>query len=157
MNRDDWRLVLLVHLAESRTEAIEQARVRAGRYQRDYFENTIGFDSEVDGPADKIIDTMVDNGSWCIGTPDDLIATIRRLDEETGGFGGILVQATEFGTREQVLHSYELLARYVMPRFQGSLVNLETSQALSAEKRVELMAMRRQSISKAGRDYAERR
>ena len=157
MNREDWRLVLLVHLAESRQEAIQQAREGAARYQRDYFENTMGFDSVLDGPADKIIDTMVEQGKWCIGTPDDLVATIKRLDEESGGFGGFLVQATEFGTREQVLHSYELLARYVMPQFQGSLVSLKTSQAWSAEKRHELMALRKQSIKKAGRDYTERR
>ena len=38
----------------------------------------------------------------CVGTPDDLIATIERLDEESDGFGGLLIQATEWGTREQV-------------------------------------------------------
>ena len=30
-----------------------------------------------DGPADQIIDDMAERGSWCIGTPDDLIAKIR--------------------------------------------------------------------------------
>ena len=30
MNRDEWRLVLHVHLAESRREALEQARAGAG-------------------------------------------------------------------------------------------------------------------------------
>ena len=157
VRREDWRLVVLAHLAESRKEAIEQAREGAARFQRDYFEETMGFDAAIDGPADKIIDAMVDDGSWCIGTPDDLIATIRRLDERSGGFGGLLVQATEFGTREQVLHSYELLARYVMPEFQGSLTNLRTSQGLVADKRHEMMALRKQAIQKAGRDYAERR
>ena len=157
VKREEWRLLLLVYLAESRTEAIEQARQGAAHFQRDYFENTMGFDPVLDGPADKIVDAMVDQGRWCVGTPDDLVSTIKRLDEESGGFGGLLVQATEFGTREQVLHSYELLARYVMPQFQGSLVNLKTSQAWAAEKRHELMAMRKQSIKKAGREYAERR
>ena len=157
VKREEWRLVLLVYLAESRREAIEQARQGAAHFQRDYFENTMGFDVVLDGPADKIVDTMVDQGRWCVGTPDDLIAAIERLDEESGGFGGLLVQATEFGTREQVLHSYELLARYVMPHFQGSLVNLKTSQAWAAEKRHELMALRRQSINKAGREHTERR
>ena len=157
VRREDWRLVVLAHLAESRKEAIEQAREGAARFQRDYFEETMGFDAAIDGPADKIIDAMVEDGSWCIGTPDDLIATIRRLDEKSGGFGGLLVQATEFGTREQVMHSYELLARYVMPEFQGSLTSLRTSQGLVADKRHEMMALRKQAIQKAGRDYAERK
>ena len=119
MNRHEWRLVLHVHLAESRKEAIEQARVRAGRYQHEYFESTLGHDASSDGTPDEIIDTMVEKGAWCVGTPDDLIAMISRLDEESGGFGGLLIQATEWGTREQVLHSYELVARYVMPHFPG--------------------------------------
>ena len=157
MNRDEWRLVIHVHLAEDRQEAIEQARMRAGRYQREYFEQTLGQNAVMDGPADKIIDTMVERGAWCVGTPDDLIAMMKRLDEDSGGYGGLLIQATEWGTREQVLHSYELVARYVMPHFQGSLVNLETSQARSAERKEELQALRGQALDKARRDYAARR
>ena len=157
MDRGEWRVVLLVHLAESRKEAIKQARVGAARFQRDYFENTIGMDPVLDGPAHKIIDHMVEQGSWCVGTPDDLIETINRLDEESGGFGGFLVQAMEFGTREQVLHSYELLARYVMPHFQGSLTNLEASQTWSADKRHELVELRQKSVQRAGSDYLQRR
>ena len=128
MDREEWRVVLHVHLAETRKDAIEQARVAAGRYQCEYFENTLGLDSVIDGPPDKIIDSMVETGAWCVGAPDDLIETIERLDRDSGGFGGLLVEATEWGTREQVLHSYELIARYVMPRFQGSLVNLSRSR-----------------------------
>ena len=157
MDRNEWRVVLHVHLAESRKEAIEQARVAAGRYQREYFENTLGHDSVIDGPADKIIDTMVETGAWCVGTPDDLVEAIERLDADSGGFGGLLVQATEWGTREQVLHSYELIARYVMPRFQGSLVSLSRSQAWSADKKDELNALRTKSLEIARADYTERR
>ena len=157
MDREEWRVVLHVHLAETRKDAFEQARVAAGRYQREYFENTLGLDSVVDGPPDKIIDFMVETGAWCVGTPDDLIETIERLGRDSGGFGGLLVQATEWGTREQVLHSYELIARYVMPRFQGSLVNLSRSQAWMAGKKDELEALRTRAVDRARADYAERR
>ena len=156
VKREEWRLVMPVHLAESRKEAVEQARVAAGNFQRNYYENTLGQDPVIDGPADKIIDTMVENGTWCVGTPDDLIATIERLDEESGGYGGLLIQAQEWGTREQVLHSYELVARYVMPHFQGSLASLDASQAWAAEKRVELQALRERSLDKAKQDYQQR-
>ena len=128
----------------------------AGRYQREYFENTLGHDAVIDGPPEKIIDAMMDKGAWCVGTPDDLIDTIKRLDESSGGFGGLLIQAAEWGTREQVLHSYELVARYVMPQFQGSLVNMQASQARSAESKG-YQAIRAQALDKARQDYAERR
>ena len=157
MDRNEWRVVLHVHLAETKKEAIEQARERAGRYQREYFEQTLGHPVAADGPMDKIIDELVHKGAWCVGTPDDLIAKIRLLDEESGGFGGFLVQATEWGTREQVLHSYELIARYVMPHFQGSLVNLSTSQRWSSEKREELQSLRTKALDRARQDYAEAR
>jgi limonene 1,2-monooxygenase len=153
VRREEWRLVVHVHLAESRKEAIAQARVRAGHYQQEYFEKTLGL-FPVSPSADNIIDTMVERGAWCVGTPDDLIAHIERLDEESGGFGGFLVQATEWATREQVLHSYELLARYVKPHFQGSLANLRTSAAWTADRQEEIINLRTRAIDKARQDYA---
>jgi limonene 1,2-monooxygenase len=156
MDRGQWRLVVHVHLAESRKEAVKQARVAAGRYQRDYFEKTLGHDKAIDGPADKIIDAMVEKGAWCVGTPDDLIATMHRLDEDSGGYGGLLIQATEWGTREQQFHSYELVARYVMPHFQGSLASLQSSQAWVSARVDELHDQRVRALEGANRDYADR-
>jgi len=46
------------------------------------------------------------------------IEHLWRLSD--GGFGGVLFRAHEWANREQTLKSYELFARYVMPRFQGS-------------------------------------
>ena len=153
VNRDDWGLVLHVHLAETRKEAIEQARVAAGLYQREYFEQTLGLPQICEGHSDKIIDYMVETDNWCVGTPDDLVAHIHRLDEESGGFGKLLVQATEWGTREQVLHSYELIARYVMPQFQGSLTSLQTSVAWTVDKMAELVSLQTKAMNTAKEDY----
>ena len=153
VNRNDWGLALHVHLAESRKEALDQARVAAGRFWREYVEEIRGLPQSYDGPADKIIDYMVETDNWCVGTPDDLIAHIHRLDEESGGFGKLLVHAQEWGTREQVLHSYELIARYVMPRFQGSLTSLETSAAWTVDKMSELMDLKTKAYDRAKEDY----
>lgn len=157
VHREDWRLVLHVHLAETKKEALDQARAGAGRYQNEYFRNTLGHEIDYKGPQDGIIDFMVDNGAWCVGTPDDLIAKIKELDNESGGFGGFMIHATEWGTREQVMHSYELLARYVMPHFQGSLRNLQTSQSLSAARKDVLHEMRESAYEQARKDYKNSR
>ena len=156
MDRNEWRLVLHVFLAETKKEAMEQARARAGRYQREYFEQTLGADA-VDCPQDKIIDLMVENGAWCVGTPDDLVELIHRLDESSGGFGGLMVQATEFGTREQVLHSYELIARYVMPQFQGSVESLNRSQRHATAIKSDLADFRPRVMQRAASDYDAQR
>jgi limonene 1,2-monooxygenase len=51
VDRDEWRLVIPVHLAETREEAINDARIGAGRFQREYFETTLGRKAEVDEPS----------------------------------------------------------------------------------------------------------
>ena len=153
VDRNEWRIDLHVHLADSKKEAIEQVRERSASYQYDYFHQTMGMPFDYEGPKEKIVDYMTQNGAWCVGTPDDLIAKIHELNEQSGGFGGFMIQATEWGTREQVLHSYELIARYVMPHFQGSLTNLQTSQKWSEDHREELQSLKNVSIEKAMSQY----
>ena len=156
VSRDDWRLVMPVHLAETKKEAIEQARIGAGKYQRDYFEHTMGRDPVVDGPADQIIEAMVENNSWIVGTPDDCIEGIRNLEKRSGGFGGFMVQAIDWAPREHVLHSYELLARYVMPQFQGSTLSTAASNEWAFQRQETLAAGRVKAIDRAKSDYAAR-
>lgn len=154
MKREKWGLVQHVFLAESRKEAMEIARHTSGLLQREYFENTIGM-APSDGPSDKIIDRMVAEGTWCIGTPDDLVESIHRLDDMSGGFGTFILLATEVGTREQMLHSYELIARYVMPKFQGSLDSLQLSQRFFSGIKGQLASERERAQELAGKQYQE--
>ena len=157
VRREDWRLVVPVHLAESRKEAISDSRLGGGRWLREYSEETIGRHFNIDGPVEKIMDAMVESGSWIVGTPDDCIDVIKRLDERSGGFGGLLVMAQEWAPREKVLHSYELLARYVMPRFQGSLAGVTMSNQWTRDHNKELETQREGSIDRARTAWAERK
>jgi limonene 1,2-monooxygenase len=154
VRREDWRLVLPVHLAESRQEARAEARMGAGRYLREYSEGTNGRRPIFDGPLDKVIDFMADEGHWIVGTPDDCIEGIKRLDEQSGGYGGFMVQTVDWAPRDKMLHSYELLARYVMPQFQGSVLSTAASNRWAAERRDTLMAGRTRAIEQARQDYA---
>ncbi len=157
MNRDDWRLVLPVHLAETRQEALDDARMGSGRYLREYSEGTNGRAPIFDGPLEKVIDQMSDNGSWIIGTPDDCIEAIHKLDEQSGGFGGFLVQTVDWAPREKMLRSYELLARYVMPQFQGTVVAPAASNRWAAERQETLVSGRVRAIAQAKQVVADRR
>jgi limonene 1,2-monooxygenase len=96
---------------------------------------------------------MVDSGAWIVGTPEDCIAGLERLDELSGGYGGLLLLAHEWASRERILKSYELLARYVMPRFQDSLTGLTISNQWSSDHKAELQEMRTRSIEKAIQTY----
>ena len=55
--------------------------------------------------------------------------------------------------REQIMHSFELMARYVKPRFQGSLVNLAASEA-DAERKAQMVRLAREgAVSQARERY----
>lgn len=153
VDRADWRLSTPVHIAETRREAFDAAREGAATYLLDYAEAVTGRPSPVPGPRAKIVEQMVEAGSWIVGTPDDLIAAIERLKERSGGFGTLLLWAHEWAPRAAVLRSYELIAREVMPRFTGALEGIEASNAM-ARRAVEGLHTRRQAaVEKARRDY----
>lgn len=148
--------MLHVHLAETREQALAEVRTRSGTYWRDYFEDTVGFPRPFESTKDQIVDGMVERHTWCIGTPDDLIATIQHLDERSGGFGGVLTTGVDWATREQIRHSYELIARYVKPLFQGSLDSLRASQADAASKVHEVRELRQGAVDNARASFLQR-
>jgi limonene 1,2-monooxygenase len=118
MRREDWHLVIPVHLAESRAEAIEDIRLGKTRLISEYLDQTLGNevpDVPFDGIVDGIVDHMTENHLWIIGTPDDAIEGIKRLQEISGGFGGSMIFVADWASMEKVLHSYELMAHYVFP------------------------------------------
>ena len=156
VSRDEWRLVVPTYLAESREEALNDARLLAERFSREYLEATLGRPPLIDGSPEKIVDGMVEAGMWIIGTPDDCVQAIKRLDERSGGFGGFLVQTLEWAPREKVLRSYELLARYVMPQFQGALAGTMASSQMVQDGSQEHRAMRLGAIEGARETWAKR-
>jgi limonene 1,2-monooxygenase len=153
MDRSEWRIVLHVHLAETREEALRQMSHRAGRYRKEYSEGTTGSAPPSDLGIDEVAANMQKNGDWCIGTPDDLVAKIEELQHWSGGFGGLMVQAVDWADKEHLDHSYELLARYVMPRFQGSLDGIIASREDGAKNLNDLRTVRNAALDKARADY----
>lgn len=120
--RDDWSLVTNIYLAETREQAWADVSDGIMR-ETDYF-STIGlkflYEAHPGQPfADFTPQSCVEQRDWIIGTPDDAIAWIERKQEETGGFGGMMITTHEWTTTEKLRRSIELFARYVMPRFRG--------------------------------------
>jgi limonene 1,2-monooxygenase len=157
VRREDWRLSLPVHLAETRREALDDARRGAAAYLIDYAEGITGRARPTRGPRETVVEEMVELGSWVVGTPDDAIAAIERLQERSGGFGGLMLWANEWAPTDKVHRSYELFARHVAPRFQGSLVGIEASNAV-ARRRAEITGRERTAaVETARRAYEEGR
>ena len=155
VSRDEWRLVLHVHLAETREQAFAEVQTRATAYWRDYFEGTMGFPRPFESTREQVVEGMNERHVWCIGTPEDLVARIHLLDEQSGGFGGLLVQSVDWATREQIMHSWELIARYVKPLFQSSLVSLSASQADAEQRAEQVKALRDEAVAQARTSYEQ--
>jgi len=152
MKREDWGIVMGVHLAETKEEAVRDIREGSARLVTEYFAETLG-NPVPPVPRDQIVDFMVDNNQWIVGTPDDCIAGIERLQELSGGFGNFMVRVEDWAPRDKIHRSYELLARYVMPRFQGSLEGIFTSQQWASERREALQANRTAGLKQASDSF----
>ncbi len=117
IDRSNWRVMLSMHLSDTKQQAEYDIRERCDFFYSDYFGGTIG-----NGLAPIAnFDSLVSSGSMICGTPDDAIEAIERVIELTGGIGGVLFQHHEFTTWEKTKHSYELWGRYVAPHFQNQL------------------------------------
>lgn len=133
-SRDDWRIVVPVHLAETREQAVEEIRSGAGEWMFEYVQALTGRPAPVPGPKHMAVEQMIEAGSWVVGTPDDLIDFIRGLEDRTGGFGTFLAWGHEWAGPEATLRSLDLFARFVMPQFQGSLEGLQASGDVARAK-----------------------
>jgi limonene 1,2-monooxygenase len=150
MDRRQWRLVVNVHVAEDDELALKQVHARERHETVTYFEETLG---RPPGRSDDPLREGVKAGTTLVGTPETVIKGIERLvGFSSGGFGGLLFRANEWADREQTLRSYELFARYVMPRFQGSIDSIAASNEWARSNRKTIFGPNVEAIKKAFAD-----
>jgi limonene 1,2-monooxygenase len=149
LRREEWRLVIRVHLAETKEEAVRD--VREGRdYERNfYYRRVAGMKNDI------TLEQEIEEDTSIVGTPDDMIAALDRLTEATGGFGGFLVLANDWANRERTLNSYELIARYVIPHFTGMLDPLRSSYDMVVRNKRSYGGPAMAAIAKAFADAGE--
>lgn len=131
VDRSNWRLVLMFHLAETREEAREQAKHGLYRWHNEYNFGTLQRPDAVEfASPDEGVDQVAfaDGAVAVIGTPDDLVDRIRGLYDLTGGFGAVIGFVHDWANIENTSRSWDLLARYVVPEVRGMLKPLRDSQ-----------------------------
>jgi len=153
ISREGWRFAAPIHLAETKEQAFADVRHGAGRWVTEYLGGTLGQPVPEGVDVDEILDVMVEEGRWIVGTPDDCADVIENLFEASGGYGTLLAINLDWTTTEKVKQSYELLARYVMPRFQVGANAPAVSQELVSARREELLAYFNGSITRAEEHY----
>ena len=145
VDRADWRVLVSFHLAEDRDQARREAVHGLHRWHNEYNVWTLGRPGAeaVDDPWDLLDRTAGSGaagaGASVIGTPDEMVEMIRRLQQTTGGFGTVLGFAHDWADREATLRSWDLFARYVIPELTGVTRNIRASQQYLHDNQAELM------------------
>ena len=157
ISRRDWRMVMNVHVAETDEQALADVRVGERLETVTYFEDALG------RPPGRSQDPLTDGvqaGTTLVGSPETVARGIENLVEKSeGGFGGFLFRAHDWANREQTWRSYELFARWVMPRFQQSLETVRGSHEWAVANRKTIFSPNvealRKAFTDAGKDVPE--
>jgi limonene 1,2-monooxygenase len=153
-DRSKWRLVGPMHIAATREQARKDCEFGLDDWAA-YFQRVAALPLAPEGvEGAALIDVMVDIGLAVVGTPDDAIEQIQRLEKQSGGFGCFLFMATEWADTQATNKSYELFARYVMPEFQDSATSTTASRDWAAENRPTFIGRAGEAVMKAIGDHA---
>ena len=130
ISRNNWRVLMSWHIAETRDQARAEAKDGLFRHNNEYSTAVL---NPIDGKIFKTPDEAIDSTAFSkdstavIGTPDDLIRKIQEMIEITGGFGAVIGFAHDWANRENTKKSWDLVARYVMPAINSMLKDYQDS------------------------------
>ncbi len=125
MDPERLRLVGPVHIAETREQAFANCKYGFDKW-RDYFSG-ISAVAGRETTENRPLETLVAEGVAVVGTPDDAIAQIKRLQAKQGAFGCFLQLAHNWADFANTKKSYELWQRHVTPAITGANTARETA------------------------------
>ena len=117
MNRSRLRLVAPFHIRETREQAMADVRFGLEKYIAYMNNNQPRFFVP---PGKDPVEWWIEEQRGAIGTPDDAVAMIKRLQEKQGEFGVMLNVCFQWVDFEPLKKSFELYQRYVVPHFHHS-------------------------------------
>lgn len=118
--RQKWRVLREVYVSDNRNKAIEELR-EGHRHSYDYI-LALGIggliQDRVGMPIEEMtFEWMIESFPMIIGSPDDCIRQLQDFEEETGGFGTLVLNDRNWVTLDMWGRSMELFMRYVAPAF----------------------------------------
>ena len=139
VDRSKWRLVGPMHIADTKEQAIADVEFGLAQWV-DYFQRVAALPLAPDtANHETLVDALNASGFAVIGTVEDAVNQVERLRKQSNGFGTFLLMGHEWADTGPTRHSYELIARYVAPEFQGSAQSLTASRDWAAESRPEFI------------------
>lgn len=149
LDRRNLRVVVSFHLAETRADALRAMRFGLEPWMR-YLEalNPKSYaETRAKGGSDP--EKLIAARGGLVGTPDDAVEFLETLWEKTGGFGRVVMTGTNWMDFEATKRSYELMMRYVMPRFNRANLRRERSFDWVFDNREEFSGANQAAIAKA--------
>jgi limonene 1,2-monooxygenase len=137
-DRKQWRILLSWHIAETREQAKREAGKGLMQWHNEYTVGTLGRpNTEVFKSPEEAVEktAYVEGTTAVIGTPDDLVATIRKIQDVSGGYGVTVGFVHDWANREDTLRSWETVARYVVPQVNAYTEKLRVSQKYLIDNR----------------------
>jgi len=138
VSRSDWRVLLSWHIAETREQAYREAGAGLMRWHNEYNVGTLMRPGLVafTSPEDAIEKTAGgESAASTIGTPDDLVKTVKNLIKVSGGVGTIVGFAHDWANPENTRRSWDMVARYVIPEINGFIDTLRKSRQFVVDNR----------------------
>ena len=147
-DRASWRVTMYMHLAETREQAKKDCAYGLEAY--------IGYTNDVVPQPNPIPRGLPDPVAYfhevqrgVIGTPEDAIREISRVQEALGGFGVVLLFQHDWASWRATLRSMELVAEEVRPHFTGANRLRTASYQKIAPHQDENRALARAAVAEA--------
>jgi limonene 1,2-monooxygenase len=127
VHRDSWRVVAPFHIAPTREQAIAEVAQGVMANVVEYLwkvggepmrQDLQGIETAEQAVAKWAASGIGPFGVLTVGTPDDVANGVERLLEQSGGYGCFMALAHNSADWQATQRSYEMFARYVMPRYQ---------------------------------------
>jgi alkanesulfonate monooxygenase SsuD/methylene tetrahydromethanopterin reductase-like flavin-dependent oxidoreductase (luciferase family) len=134
-DRAEWRVCRAIHVAPTDAQARQEAMQGAlARDYRDYFLPLLGLSRGLGGlkleesmPESAVtLEYLLDN-VWIVGSPETVVRKVRELHAAVGGFGGLLIGATDWTDPSIWERSMSLFATSVVPQ----LADLEVTSPVA--------------------------
>jgi limonene 1,2-monooxygenase len=148
VDRKNWRLVGLMHLADTKEQAIKDVAYGLREFC-DYLQHTTPTPQmvPVGNSVEEYIEWAMSTGAAVIGTYDEAIEQIEKLKVlSNGGFGCYMLFDHNWAPWAAKKHHYEIFADFVIPHFKQTFRRLKQSENDARAVRDELAAQQSAAI-----------
>jgi limonene 1,2-monooxygenase len=117
VTRDQWSVLHHIYVAETEEQAREEAKWGLEAIV-EMLSTIVPMFATKPSTFDGLVDE-INKGAMVIGTPEMAIERIQTILDQSGGVGTFIIGNNECASPENMRKSFSLIARHVLPHFNG--------------------------------------